>query len=139
MADEIALAVMLPGDRLPLSMLDPTRFLKPLVVLLGGDGITPDGSRDCGPEGWQQSRRLLRWSRWTLLHGTGGEEAHYDWAVEAARSYRRVLIAECGTATLPTWMALRAEVAPYCPGAVLQCDPDDFHPRRPAMAEGVTP
>lgn len=138
LADEIALAVLAPGERLPLATLDPCRFRKPLVVLMGGDGAAADGSRDCGPEGWRQSRRLLRWARWTLLHATGGEEKHYERAVEAARRFRRVLLVECGTATLPAWLALRDEVTPGCAGVVLQCRPGDYHPRPRAMAEGVT-
>ncbi len=138
LADELALGVVAPGQRVPLAILDPSRFHKPLVILLGGDGGY-DGETNCGPEGWRQSRRLLLWSRWTLLHGTGGEAWHYEMAVDAARSFRRVLIAEAGTATLPAWMALRAEVAPNSPGMVLRCRPGDFHPRCPTPTEGATP
>lgn len=138
LADEIALAVLAPGERLPLALLDPTRFHKPLVILLGGDGAAPDGSLDIGPDGWRQSRRLLGWSRWTLIHATGGEPWHYQMAVDAARRFRRVLIVECGTDTLPAWLALRAEVSPKGAGMILKCRPGDYHPRPGATAEGVT-
>lgn len=136
LADEIALAVLAPGEHLHLSILDPRRFHKPLVILLGGDGGA-DGRTNCGPEGWRQSRRLLLWSRWTMIHATGGEEWHYQTAVEAARRFRRVLIAEAGTATLPAWLALRSEVAPHIPGMVVQCRPGGVHPCCTATAEGV--
>jgi len=136
LANEIALAILPPGARVRLAILDPTRFHKPLVVLLGGDGGA-DGLTDCGPEGWRHSRRLLRWSRWTLIHATGGEVWHYQAAVEAARKFRRVLIAECGTATLPPWLALRAEVAPNTPGMIVETRPGDFHPLWRPTAEGV--
>ena len=136
LADELALALLAPGDRLPLAILDPTHFHKPLVILLGGDGGA-DGMTDCGPEGWRQSRRLLLWSRWTLIHATGGEAWHYQAAVEAVRKFRRVLIAECGTASLRTWLALRAEVAPKTSGMIVKTRPGDFHPLCRNTAEGV--
>jgi len=128
LAEEIALALLDPVDRLPLSFLDPLRFRKPLVIVLGGD-FGADGRADCGPEGWPQSRRLLRWARWAPIHGTGGQVWHYGEAVEAARICHRVLLAECGTATLPAWEAMRAQVAPSLPGVTLRCRPGDFHPR----------
>lgn len=136
LADEIALAILQPGERLPLSVLDPTRFRKPLVILLGGDGGL-GRPYNCGPEGWPQSRRFLRWARWTILHGTGGEAWHYEMAADAARHLGRALIAECATATLPAWLDLKNEVAPNGSGIVLQCAPGDFHPRAEAPAEGV--
>lgn len=136
LAGEIALAVLRPGESLPLSLLEPTRFRQPLVVVLAGDdGL--DGQHNCGPEGWRQSRRLLRWARWTILHATGGEAWHYAMAVDAARHLGRVLVAECATATLPAWQALKREVASTGAGTVIQCRPGDFHPRLSTQAEGV--
>jgi len=129
LADEIALAILLPGDRLPLACLDPLRCRKPLVVLLGGDGAGPRGSPDCGPEGWRQSRRLLRWARWTMIHGARAEPWHYQEVADAARKHGRVLLAECGTATLPAWESLRTQVAPRTPCVIVKTEPGDFYPR----------
>lgn len=133
LAGEIALAALAPGERIPLSALDPTRLRRPLVVLLGGDGGA-DGRTSVGPEAWSQARRLLLWSRWTMIHAAGGEAWHYAHAAESARYVRRVLIAECGSATLPAWLAMRDAVAPSCPGLVVQCRPGDHHPKLPAEA-----
>jgi hypothetical protein len=57
-------------------------------------------------------------------------------AVEAARRFHRVLLVECGTATLPPWLALKNEVMRTGAGGVIQCRPGDFHPRPRATAEG---
>lgn len=112
LADEIALALLSPGECVPTSLLDATRPHKPLVILLAGDG-GDDGRTFVGPEGWGQSRELLRWSRWSLIHVRGAEVWHYQTTVDAARDVGRALIVECGSASLPAWLALRAKVAPY--------------------------
>jgi hypothetical protein len=122
-AGQLAAAFALPGCRLPLRVLDAGRWRGPVVAVLAGD-VQPSA----GPGDFPQARRLLAWSRWTMLHGTGGEPWHYAAVVEAALRFRRVLLVECASATLPAWKALRADVAPDTPGLVIQPPPAGLHP-----------
>jgi hypothetical protein len=82
-----------------------------------------------------QARRLLAWSRWTMLHAAGGEAWHYALAAEATLAHRRVVLIECGSASLDAWLALRDAVAPSTPGLVVRCVQGDHHPGLP---RGVT-
>ncbi|MCX7371246.1 MAG: hypothetical protein NTW56_02200 [Alphaproteobacteria bacterium] len=132
-AGALHLVALPPGARVPLRLLDATRQRKALVVLLGGD----HGLIQHGPEAWPQSRRLLAWSRWTLLHGAGGEARHYALAAQATCLFGRALIAECSSHHLPAWRALREEVAPRTPGMIVECRPGDCHPRLGAPAGAV--
>lgn len=100
-----------PGSRVPRSLLDMSRHPRPLVVVLAGDGGGP-----AEPDAFPQARRLLRWARFIILHGTGGEASHYALAAEAAIQARRVLLVETTSAALPAWFAAKSEVAPATPG-----------------------
>lgn len=133
MVGDLRLCMVPPGSRLPLSVLDMERDRRPLVVVLHGDGLQP-----CGPEGFPQSRRLLRWAGFALLHGAGGLPFHYQIAVEAARETGRVVIAETTGALLPEWVALKVAVAPTTPGLIIAVPPGKpAHPCETAPAGAV--
>lgn len=129
-AGALQLIALPPGGRVPLRLLDPTRQRHPLVVLLGGD----HDAAQHGPDAFPQARRLLAWSRWTMLHGAGGEALHYALAAQGACLFRRALIVETASRFLPAWRGLLAEMAPRCPGLIVECRPGDHHPRLTAPA-----
>ncbi len=131
MAGELRLLMVPPGERIPLRLLDPMRDPRPLVVLLSGDGIKP-----VGPEGFPQAARLFRWARFLMLHGAGGEAAHYELAADAARATGRVVIAECIAAHLPDWLAFRAAHVPRTPSLAIEAR-DGLHPIHTAPAGAV--
>jgi hypothetical protein len=73
----------------------------PMLLVVGAD----DGLND-GPEAWPLAQRMIRWASAIVLHGTGAEIVHYEWAVQGAEVHRRALLIECASATLPAWEAL---------------------------------
>ena len=117
-ADAPRFVVISQGARLLLSVLDLQRKPVPLVVVVGGDASGP-----ATPGAFPQARRLMRWAGSIFLHGTGGEAWHYALAVEAATQVRRVLIVETTGAALPTWVALKAEVAGRTPSLGFKVPP----------------
>lgn len=129
---ELAFAIVPPGARLPLRMLDPVRHSLPLVVVLSGDGLVPAGLGD-----FAQAHRLLRWARFILLHGAGGEAFHYEVATEAARQTGRVLVVETTSGLLPAWIALRLRLAADTPSLVVATKPGVIHPCEAAPAGTV--
>ncbi len=91
---------------------------RPTLVLIGDD----DGD-DTGPDGWPMARRLLRWARVVVLHGTGAERWHYETTVNTAELHGQVLMVECSTATLPAWMEATRRWAPNAGVQVLRVPP----------------
>lgn len=125
MAGTLRFTILPPGARVPLSILDMQRDPRPLVVVVGGDAGGP-----ATPDAFPQSRRLMRWAAFIMLHGAGGEPQHYAVAVEAASRVRRVLIVETTGAALPAWVALKAELARCTPGLGVMVPPGEpAHPR----------
>jgi hypothetical protein len=103
---------------------------RPAVMLIGDD----DGM-DCGPSGWAQAERVLRWTRALMLHGAGAEIEHYEAAIIAAELVRRMLVIECSTATLGAWVAL-VKAAPQLPPTLVIRPHGGVHPlpiKRSAM------
>jgi hypothetical protein len=47
--------------------------------------------------------RLMKWARRVMIHAMGGEAAHYQLAVDAARNHGRVLLIETRTAHEVAW------------------------------------
>lgn len=130
MAGDLRFTIVAPGARVPLRILDMQRDPRPLVVVLGADGLCPEA-----PDAFPQSRRIMRWAAWILLHGAGGEAWHYGLAVEAAALLRRALIVETTGAALPAWVALKGEVARETPGFIVQVPPGKpAHPCETAPA-----
>jgi hypothetical protein len=74
---------------------------RPAVSLIGDD----DGM-ERGPAGWPIAGRAVAWSRSIMIHAAGAEISHYETAVCAAELCHRVLIIECGTATVDAWISL---------------------------------
>lgn len=99
---------------------------RPAVALIGDD----DGM-DRGPPAWRLAERAIRWARGIVLHGTGGEVEHYEAAIQGAEVAGRVLVVECGSATLAAWAALSA-AAPHRPNVlVIRPPPGGTHPSAP--------
>jgi hypothetical protein len=95
---------------------------RPAIVLIGDD----DGF-DRGPDGWTLAHRAVRWARSVLLHAAGAELFHYEGAIEAAQIVGRVLVIECGTATLDAWAAL-VGAAPCRPATLVIWPREGVHP-----------
>jgi hypothetical protein len=82
----------------------PTRIkhaTRPTVILIGDDPGAPDGMG--GPDAWRCTRSLGRWARGVLVHGTGGQAAHYAGAVRAARQLGRVALIETTSVHAQAW------------------------------------
>jgi hypothetical protein len=125
MAGTIRFAILAPGARVQLRILSMRHDPRPLVMVVGGDTGGP-----ATPDAFPQARRLIRWARFVVLHGAGGEPGHYRSAVEAAQRLQRVLIVETTGAALPTWVALKREVAGETPGLIVMVAPGKpAHPR----------
>jgi hypothetical protein len=95
---------------------------RPAVVLIGDD----DGF-DRGPDGWTLAHRAVRWARSVVLHAAGAEVGHYEGAIEAAQIVGRVLVIECGTATLDAWAAV-VGAAPHRPSVLVIVPREGVHP-----------
>jgi hypothetical protein len=72
------------------------------AIALVGD----DDGMDRGPAGWPIAQRAVDWSRSILIHAAGAEIAHYETAIIAAALVHRMLIIECGSATVDEWIEL---------------------------------
>lgn len=74
---------------------------RPTVFLLGGDpGF---GHSDPAPSEWMCGRRLKYWCRAAVVHGAGGEPAHYRQAVPAALLVRRLAFVETTSRRASEW------------------------------------
>lgn len=80
---------------------------RPVLVLIGDDDHA-----STGPAGWRCARRLPHWTRAAVVHGTGGEAAHYAAAVGFAIGHGRVVMVETDSAHLAQWMAPFANRVP---------------------------
>lgn len=123
-----------PGERAPVSLLDPVKHRKPLVVILCGD--PGDAAIHHGPDAFPQTIRFMRWARFIMLHGAGGEPVHYRMLAQAAAFTGRTLVVETDGVTLPAWMAFKARLAPQTPGIIVKPHPGVEHPRS-RMPAGV--
>lgn len=104
-ADGLVDVVMVePGERIPSALLDPLKQRLPRVVIVGDDGAVP-----CGPEGFAQAAKLLRWSRALILHATGGAPEHYRLAAHAAAGFRRCLMIETNSQHSADWRGFAAK------------------------------
>jgi hypothetical protein len=73
----------------------------PTVALIGDDPGTPNGMG--GPDAWRCARKLGAWAQAAIIHGAGGEAAHYQAAVDAALLVQRVLFIETTSAHAKAW------------------------------------
>lgn len=103
LAQELVVANLLPGGRVPTRLLDFCR--PPTVIVVAGDPSNPAQAAQ-PPERFPQARRLLAWSAGCMVHGTGGKEAHYQTVVTAAKARRRFLLIETCTAQEIAWLDL---------------------------------
>jgi hypothetical protein len=103
LAGEITLCIPLPGQSLPIKLLDQIRH--PVIVL-----ICDDGPQWLGPNGWACAERAFRWARAGMLNGTGGDLRHYKLALEGAFQRRRFIIVDTSSGLLPAWQELGARL-----------------------------
>ena len=68
--------------------------------------IADDAGLSSGPSDFPDAERLFGWARRVMIHAAGGEAFHYEWVVEAARLFGRVVMVETTTAAEAAWMAL---------------------------------
>lgn len=95
---------------------------RPAIALIGDD----DGF-DRGPQGWSLTGRAVAWARRIMIHGAGGEIAHYEAAILAAKVAGRCLVVECSSATLPAWIDL-ARTAAHSPPTLIIEPRNGVHP-----------
>ena len=136
LASDYRFAFAMPGGRLPTQIFHPGR--PSTVVVLSGD---PDpGIPTPPPEAFPQAIRFVRWSDAVVVHAAGGLPEHYSWIAEAARSTRRMLVVETGTAAEGAWVGLlrdetrrRAREGRVLPVTVLSAKvAGGFHPMQEA-------
>jgi hypothetical protein len=118
MDGDIRLCFVAAGQRMPLRLLDMTRDRRPLAVILADDGPAP-----AGPDGFPQTRRLMCWASFCMIHAAGGEPWHYAAAAEMARGGRRVLLVETSTAHQAAWVEVKNRTARHTPVLVLAVRP----------------
>jgi len=117
---------MLPGG----SVSALKRFIgtvgnRPTVLLIGDD----DGL-NAGPAGFPGAAKAFAWGHWFLIHAAGADPKHYLGAIAAAQVYRRVVVVECSSVTLPAWQALTVAAPNRMGGMVLLPPPGCSHPAR---------
>lgn len=96
----------------------------PGLALIGDD----DHAITDGPDTWPIAHRALRWARFVLIHGGPGDTSHYEYAIRLTKQYRRLVMVECSSATLPAW---RAAASRWCRGAeglAMEPPPGIVHP-----------
>jgi hypothetical protein len=117
LAGQIDIVECARGGTIPAQSLKAHR--RPLLAVLGDDDATPTG-----PDGWPQARRLLRWwCRGVMLHGAGGEAAHYQAAVDLVRESGRLLLVETDSKHLISWQQLVAAQQPAIPTTIIHLRP----------------
>jgi hypothetical protein len=114
----IRFAMIPPTGRMAVSLLDMEKHRLPFIPVLNGDGYDAQG-----PDAFPQAIRLMRWARFMVLHGAGGQAFHYAMAVEAALIWQRVLFVECRGDHLQDWIDLKARIAPTTPGIIWKVPP----------------
>lgn len=75
----------------------------PTVLLIGDDPGTPDGQG--GPTAWRCAAKIGGWAQAAIVHGAGGEAAHYRFAVGAALRFGRVVLIETTSRHAEAWAA----------------------------------
>jgi hypothetical protein len=104
-----------------------------IFIILGDDDYSSSG-----PAGWPQAEQLVRWARYIVLHGAGGEPEHYSGAVAAALIHHRLLMVETSSGQLEAWRSLVGRVHPRVPGLVITTPADaPTHPMEHAPAGAV--
>ena len=132
-AGALRFAIVAPGGRLRLDLLDMQRDRRPLAVILGDDGLAPTG-----PDGFPQARRLMRWAASIVIHAAAGQPEQYAAVAVATTICRRLVLVECSTAHQADWMALRQNVAPGKPGLLIKVpDGQPPHPQWQVPAGSV--
>jgi hypothetical protein len=71
---------------------------KPVLCIVGDDDHCATG-----PAAFPIAKRLAYWARRIMVHGTGGQAAHYALAVEATLLVRQVVLIETDAGHLEEW------------------------------------
>lgn len=123
MAGRIALLPLLPdGSAGKFKQWARSTKDRPAVALIGDD----DGF-ERGANGWTQAHRAVAWARSILIHGAGAEPFHYELAIISAELTHRMLVIECGTATVGGWIEL-VKAAPHRPSTLIITPREGVHP-----------
>ena len=94
---------------------------RPTVALVGDDPGTPYGLG--GPCAWRCAPALRSWRQAAIVHGAGGESAHYAEAIIAAHTIGRIVFVETTSANAPSWVDFLA-----CETTLLIKPKDGPHP-----------
>jgi hypothetical protein len=119
-ADGLLTLVALNDPAVPWPATEMARFVKPVVVIVGDD---PAAGIALGPDGWKAAEPIRRWCRWAMIHGAGGEAAHYAAAMAPAALCHRVVLVETSSALAPAWGAFLG-----APGLTILPPPGMSHP-----------
>jgi hypothetical protein len=95
LAGDAALVELMPGTRIPREVLWRDA---PTIIVANDDAGRSNGAGD-----FPDADRLMKWARRVMIHAMGGEAAHYQLAVDAARNHGRVLLIETRTAHEVAW------------------------------------
>ncbi len=97
---------------------------------LTGAGYKADiePNRVDGPDTWPIARRALRWARLILIHGGPGDASHYEFAVELAKRYRRLVMVECSSTNIAAWERSASKWCAGAEGLVMRPPPGGVHP-----------
>jgi hypothetical protein len=99
-AKRISLCEILRGaDTLDKSLIVNTPL--PVVCVLGDDDFC-----STGPSGFPIAEDLIRWSKCRVIHGAGGEAAHYEEAIFGAEILGNCLFIETSSQFVDEWLAL---------------------------------
>jgi hypothetical protein len=111
-AGAIDAAFVSRGARISMRQLKSTG--RPALAILGDDDHA-----STGPGDWPDAVRLIRWARFLILHGAGGEPMHYAAAVFAAQEHHRALLIETDTAHIEAWRVLIGGIRPNGLGLII--------------------
>lgn len=96
----------------------------PGLALIGDD----DHAAVDGPNTWPIAQRALKWARFVLIHGGPGATAHYEFAIELAKRYRRLVMIECTSTNIATWEKAASKWCAGAEGLVMRPPPGGVHP-----------
>ena len=93
----------------------------PTLCLIGDDPAGLDGLG--GPDAWRCACKLGAWAQAVIVHGAGGEAAHYQAAVQATLYMRRVVFVETTSVHAAAWVERIG-----CPRTLVFLPNDGPHP-----------
>ncbi len=83
-----------------------SKLKRPVLVVIGDD-LEPERPSTL-PSGWHCARMLRAWAKTAIVHGSGGEAAHYRAAVGMALATGRAAMIETNSACVEPWVEFLA-------------------------------